>query len=67
MAVTTPPPAVRLVGAALKTSPQFRVPSVLQRSITPRVNPKSPTRFTMKAFLPALAATSFSNQKPMSR
>jgi len=33
----------------------------------PRTNPKSPTRLTMNAFLPASAADFFWYQKPMRR
>src|SRR4029077_15489768 len=46
------------VGALANTSPYSSVPSVVQSSMTPRANPQSPTRLTMKAFLPALAADS---------
>ena len=33
----------------------------------PMVNPKSPMRVVIKAFLPALIADCFRNQKPTSR
>ncbi len=33
----------------------------------PRMNPKSPMRFTMNAFLPASPADVFLNQKPIRR
>jgi hypothetical protein len=67
MAVTTSPPAGSCAGAEANTWSYWRVPRVVQSSITPRAKPKSPTRLTMKAFFPASAADCFSNQKPMSR
>ena len=42
-------------------------PKVQKRRRMPMVKPKSPMRVVMKAFLPALMADCFRNQKPMSR
>src|SRR4051794_19544827 len=42
-------------------------PNRTNASSTPRMNPTSPTRLTMKAFLPAAAADFFWYQKPISR
>ena len=44
-----------------------RVPKVLNSKNIPSMNPKSPMRLTMKAFLPASEADFFKNQKPMSK
>ena len=43
------------------------VPRLDQSSMMPSPKPKSPTRLTMNAFLPALAAESLRYQKPMRR
>ena len=51
---------------ARKTSSYPSTPVVANRSRNPIRKPKSPTRFTMNAFLPASAADFFSNQNPMS-
>ena len=67
IAVTNPPPAASCPGAAANTEAYWTVPSVVQRSITPKPKPKSPTRLTMNAFFPASAADGRSNQKPMRR
>jgi hypothetical protein len=64
MPVATPGASVP---TAEKTSPYSRVPSAVQSHSTPRPNPKSPTRFTMNAFLPASAADFRVYQKPISR
>ncbi len=42
-------------------------PTATTRRSMPRRKAASPTRLTMKAFLPALAAAGLSNQKPMRR
>jgi hypothetical protein len=43
------------------------VPRFAQRRNIATRKPKSPTRLTMNAFLPALALDSSENQKPISR
>src|SRR6478672_294857 len=43
------------------------VPNRTKINSTPRMNPKSPIRFTMNAFLPASDADFFSYQNPISR
>ena len=43
------------------------VPRLTKISMMPRMNPTSPTRLTMNAFLAARAAERFRYQKPMSR
>ncbi len=53
--------------ALLTKSTRSRVPKRLKARIIPRINPTSPMRFTMKAFLPASAALFFVNQNPMRR
>jgi hypothetical protein len=53
--------------ASLATSRKSRLPKWLQTRNMPSRNPKSPTRLTMKAFLPASDADFFVNQKPMRR
>ena len=50
-----------------KTSMYTSVPRLDQSSMMPSPKPKSPTRLTMNAFLPALAAESLRYQKPMRR
>src|SRR5262245_58003559 len=42
-------------------------PNAVHSSRTPRMNPKSPIRLTMNAFLPASAADFFWNQNPIRR
>ena len=44
-----------------------KLPNVVKARKRPRRKPKSPMRFTMKAFRPAVAFVSSSNQKPMRR
>ena len=70
MAVIGPecPPASAARDVALVArSTRSTVPKVWKARMVPRIRPASPTRFTMKAFLPASAALFFSYQKPMSR
>ena len=54
-------------GALANTAVYSRVPRVVQMSMIPRPNPKSPTRLTMKAFFPAFAAAARVYQKPIRR
>ena len=60
--VTTTLPTCKCSGAALKTSVKSIVLKVTKISIMARIKPKSPTRFTIKAFIPAADADFFSNQ-----
>ena len=48
--------AAGLEAAAMKTSPKSSVPKREKIPKIPRMKPKSPMRFTTKAFLPASAA-----------
>src|SRR5512136_2824087 len=66
IAVATPA-ATCPVSAAWNTCSYCSEPTVAKIRNMPNVNPKSPTRLTMKAFLAALLLASFSNQKPISR
>ena len=61
------PPATNAWGAAENRASYWRLPVHVTRASIPSRNPKSPIRFTMKAFLPASAADGFVYQKPMSR
>jgi hypothetical protein len=56
IAVITGDPAGKSVAADVKTPEKSSVPNVLKMSKIPIANPKSPIRFTMKAFRPASAA-----------
>src|SRR4029079_15834835 len=49
------------------TSWKSSVPNVANNASMPSMNPKSPMRLTMNAFLPASAADCFVNQNPISR
>src|SRR5687767_3704895 len=55
--------------AATRTASSWKssVPNAQKSESIPRMKPRSPTRLTMKAFLPASDADCFVNQKPMSR
>ena len=67
IAVTSAPPAGRTSPARLNTSVKFRLPNACHiRNMAIR-KPKSPIRFTMKAFLPASALAFSENQKPIRR
>ncbi len=55
------------VSTPLKTPAKSTVPSATHSHMNPSKKPKSPTRLTMNAFLPALAADCRVYQKPMSR
>ena len=52
---------------ALNTVSYCRLPKCLMSRKSAIRKPKSPTRFVMKAFLPAFAAEFFRNQNPISR
>ncbi|OFW62645.1 MAG: hypothetical protein A2135_11210 [Actinobacteria bacterium RBG_16_67_15] len=53
--------------APSSTSSKPKVPKCANTSISATMNPTSPTRLTTKAFFPAAAALSFSNQNEISR
>ncbi len=66
-AVMTGPPAANAPPALANTASKSSEPVWRKmRNIATR-NPKSPIRFTMKAFLPASALTCSVNQKPINR
>ena len=67
IAVTTAPPYARVAGAAANTDSKLKVPKCTNTRNMATRKPKSPIRFTMNAFLPALAKSRFSYQKPISR
>ena len=67
ISVIVVPPTSNRCGAASNTSVNTRLPVAWKiRNIAIR-KPKSPIRFMMKAFLPALANARFSYQKPISK
>ena len=67
--VSVPPQAhsTGMCAAFSITVRKSRVPKVVKIRKMPSAKPASPTRFTMKAFMPALLALCFSNQKPIRR
>ena len=54
-------------GALAKISAKPTEPDSIHTAKMPSAKPKSPTRFTMKAFMAASLADFLSNQKPISR
>ena len=56
-----------IISASLKTPVNCSVPVVTKIRNMPSVKPKSPTRLTRNAFLPAWLAVFLRNQKAMSR
>ena len=67
ISVMAVPPIVNARGACSNTSMNDSVPTAWKIMNIASRNPTSPMRFMMKAFLPALAKASFSNQNPISR
>ncbi len=62
-----PAASTGIVAAASATARKSSVPNVKNTRNIPRMNPQSPIRFVMKAFLPASDALFFSYQNPISR
>ena len=56
-----------ICGALPKISSKPTEPDSIHTAAMPRTKPKSPTRFTMKAFIAAALAEGLSYQKPISR
>ena len=56
-----------ILAACEKIVPKSTEWNVQNSSKMPMVNPKSPIRVVMNAFLPALIADCFRNQKPISK
>ena len=67
MSVISGPLVTNAAGAASKTFTKSNDPTARKIMNMANSNPKSPIRFMMNAFLPAVALASSSNQNPMRR